>query len=42
MPPKPLELSGLAGLGWAGKAPFLSPQGQLAQAGASAGEAGGL
>lgn len=42
VPPEPLEVSGLAGLDLASKAPFLSPQGQLAQAGADAGEAGGL
>lgn len=34
VPPQPLEVSSLAGLGWAGQVPLLSPQGQLAQAGA--------
>lgn len=29
-----MEVSSLAGLGWAGQVPLLSPQGQLAQAGA--------
>lgn len=42
MPPKSLEVGSQAGLGLASKAPSLSLQGQLAQAGADAGEAGGL
>lgn len=42
MPPKPLEVGIWAGLGLARKGPSLSLQGQLAQAGADAGEAGGL
>lgn len=36
VPPKPLEVESLAGLGLASKAPSPSPQGQLAQAGADA------
>lgn len=40
MPPKPLEVRGLAGLGE--HHPFSLPQGQLAQTRVTAGGAGGL